>query len=203
MVSPASPSTSSTNWLVLALSAMAGLLVGWLVYDPGAAFMKEGGPVEAASAAFLVVAATLAALRGLWAPAALIGFLALRELDFDKSFLSEGILQLRLYTGDAPLSEKAIGAAVVVAILATLWANLRLLRHWGAGLRPRASWAWIVLASIAIVVVAKTLDGLGRKLADVGILISENADGIASLIEEWLELGFAAGLVLAVLRYPR
>ncbi|WP_415392987.1 hypothetical protein [Paracoccus sp. SJTW-4] len=44
-----------------------------------------------------------------WHVLALLVMMSLRELDFDKRFLSEGILQLRLYSGPSSVWEKLLG----------------------------------------------------------------------------------------------
>ena len=170
----------------------------------------EGRGVELASAvglfcavgAYLLTRGPAAATAG-WQVAILLFAMGCRELDFDKRFLDEGILQLRLYSGSAPLWQKLIGAAVVIVILAAL---ARLVRRdvgpWLRALAGRATWAWLVFAALVTVVVAKTIDGAGRKLAPLGVKLGERLDLALGLGEESLELVFALMLVLAICIAP-
>ena len=142
----------------------------------------------------------LAWLAAHWeVPVALLLALA-RELDFDKAFTGEGILQARLYTGPSPLAEKAIGLAIVALILVAAWRLAR--RGLPAVLRAmgrRAVWAWLAVLSIAAIGGAKVLlDGAGRKLLPLGIEISEELNAFLGTAEEWVELAGGIGLLLAV-----
>jgi hypothetical protein len=179
------------------LPALAVLLT---TYDDSVAATAEGGIVEAATAAILAFAAVLATLRGAgWAGMAL-ALLYMRELDWDKALVADGILKLRLYTGDAPPADKAVGLAVVGFIFVVI---LRLVRRDGprlvAALREGRVWAWLTVAAPPVAVLAKALDGIDRKLADVGIAVADNHQVWAVHVEEGLELGFAALLCGAVL----
>lgn len=165
----------------------------------------ESGPVESASAICLIVG-TLALLGDMilhrtprrWHLALLMLACGLRELDWDKAFTDRGILSLGLYTGAAPMAQKIAGALVVTLLI---WAGLRLLRvnlkDWLAGLRGRHLWAWLMAMAVMLYVLAKSLDGLGRKLAPWGIELSETVNRAATASEEVMEL-FAAILILQV-----
>lgn len=172
---------------------------------------KEGHSVEVMSAALILVAALLwfglGAARGQggeWHIPVILLLMAMRELDFDKRFTSEGVLQLRLYSGPSPLWEKLIGAAVVLLILVC---GLRLLMRnvprWLRGLRQGAATSWLVAGAGTLLVVSKSLDGLGRKLASLGIYIDPAQGQLASRAEELLELAMAVMLVQAVICFSR
>ncbi|MEM1078799.1 MAG: hypothetical protein AAGI09_09760 [Pseudomonadota bacterium] len=196
----------------LALGIFIALVAVATVQGHGVEYYKtESGPFEIG--AFVAMGCALIALIALapkvafgsgWHVAVLMALLMMRELDFDKRFTEKGVLQLRLYSGDYPLLHKVVGICVLVLILVTLY---RFVRHGAApflrGLRGGAAWAWWLAAAIVIVVVAKSLDGLARKLEPFGIVVPENVDWLASLIEEGLEWVFPMMVILAVSSWAR
>ena len=195
--------TRAPSPLFLVAAAIAGALLAWATFVPGAGLQAEGGPFEAASAGLLAGAAVLAAARRMPWAAILLALFALRELDYDKRAVSEGILKLRQYTGDAPLWEKALGLAVVALTILTL---VQLARRWGlwrAALSAGRTWAVLLPVAAALVLVAKSIDGLGRKLAGLGLGAPDWVLANAPLLEETLELGFAACLLAVVLTFAR
>lgn len=194
--------------LLFALScalALGWLLVGLVSVDTIEQVFAESGPIESASALFLILGALaltadMAQRRepGRWHLAVLALAAGLRELDWDKAFTDSGILSLRLYSGAAPVAQKIAGALVVALLI---WAGLRLLRRnlgpWLSGLRGGQVWAWLMAGALMLYASAKTLDGLGRKLAGWGIELSEWANRTAGRVEEGMEL-FGAILILQV-----
>lgn len=189
------------------LSLMLGVTLVFLgsdllMHEFVSEIFKEGHSVEAMSVVILIAAAAFWWIghRNLtgseWHVPVILILMALRELDFDKRFTSEGVLQLRLYTGSSPLWEKAVGLAVVVLILVCGWrlARISLPRCW-RGLLRGANWAWLMAAGAALIVIAKALDGLDRKLAPWGIAVDPVTAMRADRIEEILEL--AAYIMLA------
>lgn len=191
------------------IPAVVLLVFGWFRAGEPAQFFKEGGAVETVSVLLLVQGAICwfavhgrAGWRDWQIPAVLLLF-AMREMDFDKRFTDSGLLKLRTYTGDAPLMLKLAGAA---AILFSLWVIWRILVRngpgWWRGLRAGRFPAVAVLLAMAMVVFAKALDGLGRKLLDVGIVLSDGLDRHAGRVEEVLELAAWWLLALAIARLP-
>ena len=180
---------------------LAGLGIDLLMHDAVSEIFREGHSVEAISAVILVAAAFWAFRnRGLarreWHIPVILILMALRELDLDKRFTSEGVLQLRLYTGSAPLWEKAAGLAVVMLILVCItrlaWLNLP--RLW-RGLQQGARSAWLATGAALLIVIAKSMDGLDRKLAPLGVTLTTEMSTMAGRLEEMLEL--AAYIMLA------
>lgn len=194
--------------LLFALSctlALVWLMTGMVTADTVTEIFAESGPIEQTSVLFLLLSALALVIDilwrrdlGRWHLAVLVLAAGLRELDWDKAFTDSGILQLRLYSGNAPLLHKIIGAVVVILLV---WAGLRLLRRslpdWLRALRGGDVSAWLLLATLGLYGMAKTLDGLGRKLAPLGIEISDWANRTAGRSEEAMEL-LGAILILQV-----
>lgn len=214
MTAPADPSFPVAPPLrPLAPLAAVGLAVPALALDlPGALAaggkLAEGGPVETMTVAlyglFLVAFARLAASPAAdWAVVVLVAGMAGRELDLDKRLSDPGLLKADLYTGDAALWHKGIGFALIALVLAALASLVR--RHgraWARGLRTLRPWAWWTAGAVLLLIVAKSIDGLGRKLAGFGIEAGENLVRHAGLAEEAMELFVPVALVLALAARP-
>ncbi|WP_265499255.1 hypothetical protein [Paracoccus beibuensis] len=176
---------------------LAAVVLGW---GPDRLF-SESGPVERLSALYLVLAGMWLAADQLWQGrwprwhlVVLILAAALRELDWDKAFTDRGILSSGLYSGPHPLGQKLVGSLVLAVLI---WAGVRMLRRdlgpWLAGLRNGQG--GLLGLALPLYVVAKSLDGLGRKLAPWGIEISGRLNDLAGRTEEVLEL-FGSLLIL-------
>ncbi|MFP4445734.1 MAG: hypothetical protein ACLFPD_05760 [Desulfosudaceae bacterium] len=191
--------------LLVGLAVVIGLL---LAADPGvtAAWIRENGPVETLSAAGYGLALVLFAVlrRGVKSyPWFLLMLLAmgLRELDFHARWTTMTTTSTRFYVSpDVPLLEKII-ALTVLAVL--LYGFFRLIRSHGAGLMSglRAGRPVEVgfLLGVALAVVAKLLDGLSRKMAGLGIIMSEASIDAAECVEEVLELGIPLMFIVAII----
>ncbi|MCF3975115.1 hypothetical protein [Paracoccus salsus] len=187
---------------IICLIALLALLLQLTVADDIAEIFDESGPIERLSAIFLLAAGIWVGWRMIrrgdashWHFAVLLLAAGLRELDWDKAFTQSGVLSLRLYSGDAPMVQKIAGAVILLALIA---AGLRLLRR-DLRVRLRLT-AWQgrdlpVAGAICLFVVAKTLDGLARKLAPWGIEVSQQVSTISGRAEEAIEL-LAAILIL-------
>lgn len=194
-------------FLACLLLIAAFVAVDLAFFAHGESFKREGGGLETVSAVLYALAALqffLRAPRARWrelhhVPALMILF-ALRELDFDKAFTPSGILSLRLYSsGNVMLMTKLIAAPFalfsIYIILRNAWVG------WFAGwraLRAGALWPWFALLAGALVVGTKTIDGLGRKLRDLGVLITGDVDATASVIEETGEVFIPVCAILAI-----
>lgn len=186
---------------IICLLALVGLLAGLVTAQVPKDIFGESGPIERISAIYLIGAAVwLAAISNVarWHQIALIAAAGMRELDWDKAFTDSGILSLRLYSGDSPLVQKLVGLLIlVILVTAGLRLLLRDFRPWLQSLSRRDAGAWLLAGSLGLYIVAKTLDGLGRKLAPWGIDLSDWTNTIAGRAEEGLEL-IAAIFILQV-----
>ncbi|GFE65035.1 hypothetical protein [Litoreibacter roseus] len=168
--------------------------------------LKEGGGVENASFALLMLGAAAFCIGGApsllkrhWHVAVALLILAGRELDMDKKYFTSGLFKLRTYTGDAPLSEKLIGAAVILLVLWVLWRFARRdLASWIRNLRHGSRTAWVLFLGFGLAAFSKTIDGAARKLEPFGIEMSLETSAWLGGLEEVLELIFAFCVVYAV-----
>ena len=189
------------GWLALSILALAAIGVTDGAWRAAMGLgIGEGSPVELASA--LGYAVALAAVLSSparperWVAAAVIlAAMGLRELDFDKRFTEVGLLKSSLYLGDHPLWLKLLGGAVIAVILAALARLAGAIPAWLRALRAGEAWAVLLAGGLAAIPAAKALDGLGRKLADVGLSISAEANARAAYLEETVEV--AIPLLLA------
>ncbi|WP_282129395.1 hypothetical protein [Roseobacter litoralis] len=213
MIDQQSPTATSEKWPGLASAAVLsfGLIAVFVIVDllffaQGQSFKREGGGLETASAVLYILAVVVFFIKTpmsewlrLFHVPALMALFACRELDFDKAFTDAGILSLRLYSGDTALGTKLIAGAValfsIYVILRTAWrGGPAVLR----ALRDGALWPWFAILAGVLVVGTKSVDGLGRKLLDFGIVISADLDATASLVEEVGETFIPVCAILAI-----
>ena len=194
--------------VALSLTAFVGLcvLIDALFFANEASLMREGGGLELSAAILFAATAVVFIVivpRVHWVELAQIPILmllfAMRELDLDKAFTSSGILSLRFYSGDSSLTAKIIGGAFVGL---TLWAMARVvLRGVGPflrGLRSGEVWAYMIAIAVFLTFSTKMIDGLGRKLAPLGIEVSATVEEWAFIYEEIGESFIAVFVILAL-----
>ncbi|MBV0892116.1 hypothetical protein KTN05_09655 [Paracoccus sp. Z118] len=193
----------------ITLPTLLMLALGWFWLDDPALFFKEGRTVEFCSVVLLFQAIICwFAVHGRagwreWQIPALLLLFAMREMDFDKRFTEHGLLKLRTYTGDAPIAVKLLGSLAILFSLVVIWRIVtRNARPWWQDLKRVEFHAIAVLLAGVLTVAAKTLDGLGRKLLDVGITVSARVNTQAGHIEESIELVSWWLLGLAIAHLP-
>ena len=192
--------------LVLALCTLLGALFG-------AAIFAEGKAIETTSAlAYGAAALTCAAIALRSASrddapshrivhdrllgAALLALLCARELDMHRASPIGSLTRSASYVNpDVPLAWRLLAALAVLSVVAVAatfaW---RAFGRWRRGALPLDHRVAGVVAAVATLGVAKGLDGIGRKLGDVGIATGARFDAAMMGVEESLEL--AASLVL-------
>ena len=205
----ASTTTATAGYLFRVALAGTALIAVFVTVDAlispaGTSLKREGGGLEVSSVVLqLLAAATFFAVvpSRFWAPLfhlpALFVLFAAREMDFDKAFTQSGILSLRFYSGDSSLTAKLIGGAFALFAVYVVFRSLRrgLPAMWRA-LQEREVWPWFAIMAAVLIVFVKAMDGLGRKLRDFGIEISEDLNTLASTVEE---IGEAFLPVIAIL----
>ena len=212
MNTSAQAKTAKAAYLLKVFLASLAVIAVFIVVDlafiaDGRSFKREGGGLETASAVlyFAVIYAFFRHVPArLWASLfqipGLMALFAMREFDMDKAFTQSGIMSIKFYSGDSSLVAKLIGGAVAVLALYILYRVVR----FGApaawrGIRGGESWPWFAALAGVIVVATKSIDGLGRKMLDFGIVISEDLDLLASSAEEIGEAFIPVCALLAVL----
>lgn len=207
--------TSATPKFVFCLMVSMVLTcaaIDLILYGSLQSILHENHSVETLTVVFYIMAVVAWLMlspkdedyRRNWHIPVILALMAMRELDFDKRFTTEGILQLRLYSGPAPLIEKLIGAAVVILILICAFRLLLInVPKWLRGLKEGAATSWLVALAGVLLVSSKSLDGIGRKLEPFGIKLSQETLIITTDAEEFFELTLAMALVMAVLYYTR
>lgn len=206
----------TTAWYYFLLGApiivVATVIIDLLLFGNIEEFAKENRGIETASFLLLFYAAVgflaLAPDRGFgasWHVPTVLFMLAARELDFDKKFLADGIYRAKLYTRDNPVLHKIIGGA---ALFLTFWIIWRLVRRSGPGwvraLRNLDLWAWLMLSALLFVVIAKTIDGAGRKMRRLfDVEVPQNVSNVLVVAEELMELGFGMLIVAAIAFWVR
>ncbi|QIK41855.1 hypothetical protein G8E03_14480 [Pontibrevibacter nitratireducens] len=184
--------------VLITVAIAVSLPVTWV--DP---WMAESGPFEQGSVLCYILAVAVLLFtnaRRLWPYAGGLALFALRELDMDKaSFFTEGVFKARQYSGDhVSLIEKALSLAILIVVLVIAFKCLQrglpaLLR----GLRQLDAVSLLITTGLFLAVLAKSLDGLRRKLASLGIEVSNFVSAKAGIIEETTELGLAAMMLAA------
>lgn len=182
---------------VVGLVLLSALLL-LLDRNTAEALKAEGGIIETASAAgYFITAAWLFYRGGLQFVlkysyfVILIVLFGLREMDLDKAFTTMGIFKSRFYISpEVPLWEKAVGGFFILLLLWILYALvskhlMQLLR----GLRKLSVESVGAVLTIGLLVFAKGIDGLPRKLGSIGIESSETMTYRFGVIEEVFELG--------------
>ena len=125
---------------------------------------------------------------------------AARELDLDKAGFTLGLLKARQYTSPlVPGTEKALGLAIVAALVGAVaflaWRHgADLIRH----VRQGSPAARCIGFGAGLLVFAKTIDGLARKLEPFGITLSRAAGRHGVVLEEVCEAWAPLFWILAI-----
>ncbi len=193
---------------VIALVGIAGMV------DPATkdAIFKEGGVVETLSAAgyFMAVALLLFQMvkqrysKGWSLCVMLLGF-GLRELDFDKRFTTMGIFKSRFYlSNEVMIGEKMIGVLISALFLVCLFFLLKTFaRSFIEDIKARKGQSLTLLMALVFMVSSKSIDGLGRKLKPLGIVLSDSVRSLAGVIEESMELMIPLLFIVAIAEFSR
>lgn len=159
------------------------------------ALIQENGPIETATAAFFFIGSLLIftgpEIARRWPAAAILLIFGLRELDFHSRFTTMNLTKSRFYLSpDVPFAEKLFGLCVLLFFLVCIYL---LIKHYGKTflrqLRLLDGLSVTLATSFLFLVVAKSIDGLPRKLKPLGITMDDTARLLATAGEELLELG--------------
>ncbi len=196
--------------VVFAGIAALALYFHSMSYQEAEDMLHEDGLVEQLSAVGYVVCllatlwlGKLAFVREHFPLAAFPLVFSMRELDFDKRFTETGLLQSRIFTSpDVALVERLAGVAVVLALVVLIFYSVRrYLLPLVRGLLRLDTVAIGVGLAMGLMVISKSLDGLGRKLEPLGIFVTERISFEAMVLEEVLELGIPTVLLVVIVAY--
>ena len=203
--------TSSESYLGLYLaSGLIFLIVGFLPLldvEQQKNLLAEGGLFESLTVYLYIFCLILICVKWPWQKilshwylCALIILFALRELDYDKAYFTHGVLKSRQYFSDlVGLPEFLISLAVLIFILTVLLLIvLRERNNFIKGVIDLRQSQLAVLASIILVIITKTIDGMERKF---GIDLSQAGERFALIAEEVGEMGIPVMFVIAILSW--
>ena len=186
--------------LIVSLCTIAILLISSLtfrVYEHPF-LIQEGGVIETLSAVGYFACAFLIMLAGKWSYIKryhyfliLIILFGLRELDFHKRFTTMGMFKLQFYLSHSvPVIEKLAGL-LVIAIVLYIFSSI--IRHHSrsflSNIRRNSPVHIGGLLTVLVLVFTKTIDGIGRKLGDLNVVVDPHTSILFEVVEEVLELG--------------
>ena len=169
--------------------------------------LAEGGLFESLTVYLYIFCLILIGVRWPWQKilsswylSALIILFALRELDYDKAHFTHGVLKSRQYFSDlVGLPEFLISLAVLIFILTVLlFIVFKERNNFIKGVINFRQSQLAVLASIILVIVTKTIDGMERKF---GIDLSPSGGRFALIVEEVGEMGIPIMFAIAILSW--
>ena len=135
-----------------------------------------------------------------WYFSALIVLFALRELDYDKTYFTHGVLKTKQYFSDlVGFPELLISIGVLIFIIGVLASIvLREKNNFFKGVISFRQSQLAVLTSIILVIITKTIDGIERKF---GIDLSPPGERFALIVEEVGEMGIPIMFAIAILSW--
>ena len=182
-------------------------ILPWVNIDTQKNLLTEGGLFESLTVYLYIFCLILIGLRwplqkilSKWYLSALIILFALRELDYDKAHFTHGVLKSRQYFSDLvgfPELLISIGALIFILTVLTLIV-LREKNNFIKGVINIKQSQLAVLASIILVIITKTIDGMERKF---GIDLSPSGERFALIVEEVGEMGIPIMFAIAILSW--
>ena len=203
--------TSSESYLGLYLaSGLIFLIVSFLPLldvEQQNNLLAEGGLFESLTVYLYIFCLILICVKWPWQKilsnwylSVLIILFALRELDYDKAHFTHGVLKSRQYFSDlVGLPELLISIVVLIFILTVLTLIvLKERNNFIKGIIDLKQSQLAVLASIILVIVTKTIDGMERKF---GIDLSPSGERFSLIVEEVGEMGIPIMFAIAILSW--
>ena len=203
--------TSSESYLGLYLaSGLIFLIVSFLPLldvEQQNNLLAEGGLFESLTVYLYIFCLILICVKWPWQKilsnwylSVLIILFALRELDYDKAHFTHGVLKSRQYFSDlVGLPELLISIVVLIFILTVLTLIvLKERNNFIMGIIDLKQSQLAVLASIILVIVTKTIDGMERKF---GIDLSPSGERFSLIVEEVGEMGIPIMFAIAILSW--
>ena len=202
---------SAQNYLGLYLGlGLIFSIIGFLPFldvEQQKNLLKEGGLFESLTVylyvfclILILISWPLQKILSKWYFSALIILFALRELDYDKAYFTHGVLKSRQYFSDlVGLPELLVSIVVLIFIFTVLlFIVLKERNNFIKGIVDLKQSQLAVLASIILVIVTKTIDGMERKF---GIDLSPAGERFALIVEEVGEMGIPIMFAIAILSW--
>ena len=199
---------------LLLLGASIGILItiaifAFFYFEEGKShpFFIEGGWIEQVTVLLFCTSSLIAGFVFLktkfynsFLLSAFMAMAAMRELDWHKTWTSDSILKSRFYLSDAtPITEKIIGAAVIIFLAYLVVKLLMRTKNWLYGLKNGSLSALTLFFALGSLVSAKFLDSFSRLLPSLAEFKSKNTVVFTGIEEttEMISAGFF--VMLAVL----
>ena len=135
-----------------------------------------------------------------WYFSALIVLFALRELDYDKTYFTHGVLKTKQYFSDLVGFPELI-ASISILIFIVLVLGSIIIKEKDSfieGIKSLKQSQLAVLVSIILVIITKTIDGIERKF---GIDLPPPGERFALIVEEVGEMGIPIMFAIAILSW--
>ena len=186
------------------------LIIGFLPFldiEQQKNLLAEGGLFESLTVYLYIFCLILICVKWPWQKilsnwylSALIILFALRELDYDKAHFTHGVLKSRQYFSDlVSLPELLISIVMLIFILTVLTLIvLKERNNFIKGVINLRQSQLAILASIILVIITKTIDGMERKF---GIDLSQSGERFALIVEEVGEMGIPIMFAIAILSW--
>lgn len=175
--------------------------IGWII--------AEDGIVQPLSALGYLIGLCLLAycsrknITRYWYGLVLLAFLCLREFDFDTRFFTGGLFNSRQYfTDKTSLLEKLISAPIAMFLIGSLvWLIIKHGKATVTAVLKLNPLAWSYCAALGMATASVVLDGLGRRLGNMGINLRADLNLLSVVLEEIVELYIPAFIILALVIY--
>ena len=197
------------SFLLLAIIVLVFIMaiLPWVNIDTQKKLLIEGGLFESLTVygyiiCLIIIFATWSwqQILSKWYFSALIVLFALRELDYDKTYFTHGVLKTKQYFSDlVGFPELLISIGVLIFIIGVLASIvLREKNNFFKGVISFRQSQLAVLTSIILVIITKTIDGIERKF---GIDLPPPGERFALIVEEVGEMGIPIMFAIAILSW--
>lgn len=197
------------SFIIFSFLTLCYLATVWMESRFNIALHKEGSIIETASALCWFMAAIFAACMNfhrfkIGFPFVTLTILfGLRELDFHKKFTEIGIFKSTFFFSETvTLEEKLIVSGLYIFILYVVISMISILKKsYDSHNRSFNKGHHCYFVVLLMLIVVKSIDGIGRKMAGFGIVLNQQAAQHFGYIEEILELGAPLFFMFATYAY--
>ena len=136
-----------------------------------------------------------------WYLVTFIVLLLLREADLHVRFTESSIFGSRLYfQTDTSILTIVLGTAIILLVLCVLFLTMTLhFRDFVRQVFRRVASAWFIALALFLAILARSVDGVKRKLAMIHVDVSREAEFRFMQLEEIAEMGIPLALCIAAI----